>query len=79
MLYSPKLPDSGNKLTAGYTLFIRVRKGVQQSNIGLSESPGCRNGANIERNLVLLHWQLDKFSPVQLPRGPAAHTTEHIY
>ena len=60
----------------GHTLNIWTRKGVRQSNIGLRESPGCRNGANIERNLVLLHWQLDKFSPVQLPRGPAAHTTE---
>jgi len=28
---------------------------------------------------VLLHWQLDKFSPVQLPRDTAAHTTERIY
>ena len=56
-----------------------TRKGVRQSDIGLRESPGCKNGANIERNLVLLHWQLDKSSPVQLPRGPAAHTTEHTY
>ena len=54
-------------------------KGVRQSNTGLTESPGCINGANIERNLVLLHWQLDKFSSVQLPRDTAAHTTEGIY
>ena len=78
MLYSPKLPGSGNKLTAGYTLFVRVRKGVQQSNIGLSESPGCRNGANIEKILVLVHCQVDTFSPAQLSRG-LQHTQLNTY
>ena len=45
-------------------MFIRVWNDVQQSNMGLGEALDCKNGANIEGNVVMLHWQLDKFSPV---------------